>query len=190
MASGRAEHESRHRALERDHRVQGVDGAFAGRERVGRARVEREAREPVVEEDPGARHDGGRPERAEYAFDERDGVAVAVDDREIGRVGGRHERAGLAALARFRIDGAAACCDELDVEQAARIEVDARGIARVRVAIRERELLRLDHEVDELGAPPLERSDVDALDDRELLEKDVTLRDRRLAEQTETAVVD
>src|SRR6267143_1526769 len=44
VTARRAEHEARHRALERDDRVQRMYGPFAGRERVGRARIEGEAR--------------------------------------------------------------------------------------------------------------------------------------------------
>src|SRR5437879_13579558 len=44
--------------------------------------------------------------------------------------------------------------------------------------------------MDELRAPPLERSEVETFDDGKLLEEDVPLRDRRLPEDAQTAVVD
>src|SRR5207244_3237464 len=65
-----------------------------------------------------------------------------------------------------------------------------RRVAGVRVTVRERGLLRLDHEVHEIGAAPLVSAEAEALGDRELLEQDVALRDRRLAEHAQAAVLD
>src|SRR5256885_8280153 len=73
VSPGRAEHETRYGSFEGHDRIQGVHRAFAGRERVGRARIERESREPVVEKYPGARYHRRRAESAEYALDQRDG---------------------------------------------------------------------------------------------------------------------
>src|SRR5204862_7615456 len=128
-------------ALERNDRVQRVDRPLARRDGIGRARIEREAGEAVIEQDPYAWHDGRRTERAEDALDQRDRVAVAIDDREVSRIRRRHERSGFAALAGLGAYGAAPGRDELGVEQTAGVEVDAGRIAGVCVALRERELL-------------------------------------------------
>src|SRR5207249_5725109 len=164
VTSGRAEHEARHRALECDDGVQGMHRPFAWGDSVGRTRIQRETGEAVVEQDPGAWHHGRGTERTEHAFDERYRVAVAIDDREVRRVRGRHERPRLAALGRLRAEGQAAARYEPSVEKPAGIEFDARRVSSMCVTIRERELLCLNHEVNEIRASPLERSDVDVLD--------------------------
>src|SRR5256712_3490830 len=187
VAPRRTEDESRHRAFEREDGVEGVHRPFAWRERIWRPRIEREPGETVIEQDPGAGHDRRGAKSAEHALDQRDRIAVAIDHREVRRVGRRHQRPRLGAFARLGADGAAAARDKLRVQQATRVEVDPRGISSVRVAIRERELLCLHHQMDELRASPLERSHVETLDDGELLEKDVTLRYRRLFREEETA---
>jgi len=88
---------------------------------------------------------------------------------------GRHERPRLAAVARLRAQGQAPARHETGVEKSAGIEFDARRVSSVCVTIRERELLCLNHEVNQIRASPLERSNVDFSDDGELLEKDVPL---------------
>src|SRR6267143_2118656 len=85
---------------------------------------------------------------------------------------------------------AAAARHEARVEKLTRFKVHTRRIPGVGVAVGKCKLLRLDHEVDEICAAPLVRSEVEPLRDGELLEKDVTLRHRRLTEDAESAVVD
>ena len=64
------------------------------------------------------------------------------------------------------------------------------GISRKSIAIRESKLLRFHHLVNEIRASPLHRAKIEALRDRQLLEKDVTLRDGRLADHAQSSVLD
>src|SRR5207247_8923415 len=80
--------------------------------------------------------------------------------------------------------------DVLGIEEPRRVKPGERRVAGVRVTVRERGLLRLDHEVHEIGAAPLVSAEAEALGDRELLEQDMALRDRRLPEHAQAAVID
>src|SRR5256714_8196657 len=73
LRARRPVYEPRRGALEDHDGVEGVHRTLAGREHVGRAGIEREAGEPIVEEDAGARDHRRRAEQAEDALDERDG---------------------------------------------------------------------------------------------------------------------
>jgi len=140
----------------------------------------------VVQQDARAGDHRRRAEQAEDALDERDGVAVAVDDREIGRIRGQGR--GLDAIGGSAGDRAAALRDECAIQELFHDERHGPRIAGHRVAVRERELLDLDHGVDLLRAPPAHRPQIEPVGDRELLQEHVTLRHGRLPDDAQAAV--
>ena len=76
------------RAVGRQHhrREDRVAHALAGRGMIRMGRIHLEIGPAVVEDHAGSGHDDSRPEHVGNAGDQRDRVAVAVDDGEVGRV--------------------------------------------------------------------------------------------------------
>ena len=62
------------------------NGRLPGSSWFGWSGIEREAGAAVLQHDPGVAGDDARAEGVEQAVDERDGVAILVDDGEVGRV--------------------------------------------------------------------------------------------------------
>ena len=74
-----------------------VVGTLARRELVGMAFFEREQRAAVLEHHACTRYDHARAEVVEDRVDERDDVAVLVDDRQVDRVARAVRDAGFIA---------------------------------------------------------------------------------------------
>ena len=117
------------------------NGPCRGRERVRVSRDPAEAGGAVLEHDPGPGRDDARAERAVDALDQRHGHAVAVDDAEVGRpaAGQRDAKIDRPIRPHERPAGG----EPLVREQVGR----QRAVVHERVRVGERELHRLDLEV-------------------------------------------
>ena len=165
--------------------VERMRGALARHEHVGGGGVEREAREAVVEENPGAVGNPGAPEVMEDALDKADGIAAFVRHQKVRRVLAfverprRHHRCSLANL------GAALCQIGLAEEFCQRNIVPLR-VGEVGEAIREGTFFTLD---ESMGTLRLGHTcEIEALRKRQLLREDHSLRGRRLTVNGEATV--
>ncbi|MBI2237071.1 MAG: gamma-glutamyltransferase, partial [Actinobacteria bacterium] len=156
-------------------------------EDVGRPRVEREARAPVVADDPGPRLQDPRTEPVVEALDEGHSVAVGVGRDEGDRVSARPDRtAGWVGLGRV---GSSLIADGRDValvEERAHRDARDPGVGVVAVPVRRG---HSEHLSDEGGVGSERvRVHLQPLDGREDLEEDEPLRVRRRHADVEVAV--
>ena len=154
--------------LEHHRRNQRVERPLAGLEAVRVAWLEREAGAAIVQHDAGVAGDDAGAERVEDAVDERHGVAVLVDDREIGRVAAHLDVAVGRRIDRLvGIDQRAALRRVVLRQQLLDRHLGERRIGDVAVAIRERNLRRLDQRVVVARRIVPHRRQVDAFEDVE-----------------------
>src|SRR5438094_698126 len=78
VAARRTKHETWRGSIEHDDRVQRVHRTLAADERVRGASIEREAGQPVVQQQTRSRDDHRRAERAEDALDQRDRIPITT----------------------------------------------------------------------------------------------------------------
>ena len=171
------------------------------------ARLER-ARQPFLEPEhlaPGAEAEAetgnhGRAVQPAAARGRGDDVAVTVDHIDVARVAqdrlagsgrrcGRGRNPRQLRLSALRAPGAQLTRRLLDDEpgalfrvawaqQVAERNIGEGRVAVPRLAVRERELRALDHDVDELGALAPDRSEVETFEQPELLQEDRALAPR------------
>ena len=121
-----------------------------------------------------------RAERVEDAVDERDGVAVLVDDGEVGGVGARPDLAvGRRIDGLVRIDQRPPRRRVVLRQQLLHRHLRERGVGDVAVAIRKGNLRRLDQRVVVALGLALERRQVDGLENVQQQERRQTLSVRR-----------
>src|SRR6476619_5480708 len=122
-----------------------MEWALARLDAIGMSGLEREAGAAVLQDDAGVARDEGRSEGGEDAVDERDGVAILVDNGEVGGVAAQAEVAVRWRVDRLlRIDQAAAAGGVVLGQQLLHRHLCERWIGDVPIAIGEGDLSRLD----------------------------------------------
>ena len=156
--------------------------------------VEAEIAAAVVVVDPGRGVHHAGPEARPVRLDQADGVAVPIDDRQEDRAapGGLAAAIGSAA----RCGSMAASAASRAVEELRHRDVVRLGVGQVAVAVRQRELRRLEAEVDPIRVDDASTTEcrggwrVEPLEDPEDLQRDDPGAVGRMGRRPDAAVVD
>ena len=145
-----AERKHRFAILRHESGDDGVERTLAAADLVRMARLERESRPAILQADPGARHDDARAEALIVRLDQRDHHAGLIGGRQIDRpAGGRHSM--LEASGALRVDQLRTLLQVALVEQLRRRKLHRPRIGDIAVDVGERELHRLDLDVQRRG---------------------------------------
>ena len=189
VGAGRPEDAPEGAVAKHDRRVHRVPHPPPRPQLIGVARLQVPVGHAVVHEDAGVAGDNARSEGAVDALDAGDGVALAVDDREV---------CGLAACRQcwrrrrrsLEVDPGRLGSRVVGREQLLERRLERPRVGAPALAVGEGELLRLDQHVQRVGAQQAHPGQVEVLGDGQLLEQHEADRVGRRLEHREAAVVD